>query len=325
MNENAKDTNWISVRNLGIGTVLILTILGIGLLWLIFGRNSQQQLMPPLPSPTPVTQTPKQEPMTKSFTELNDDPLAYLNQSLLVTGEFLPLDKANCKRVVGPDVRWSLTAENLQLDVVGFERVVRLLSPGTTLTVQGIWRFYQGSLGCGKAPPDGSMWYLEVKKIVQPNPLIAESGQTIQVEIRPNQPEIPTIISTLQPENVEPVPTQTATITTSLGTTSPTPTLTDQIIPTQTPLLPEMTPSATAPPSVTNTPPTSTPDLNATAPVSTATSTLIPTETPTNNNPTMTSEAPPAVATATQGTGGGYPGPDGSATPTPTATIDPYP
>jgi hypothetical protein len=325
MNENSEVRNWLSNRYLGIGFVLVLVVLGIGIIWLTIGQNSSRQLMPDIPSPTPLTQTPGQEPITVTFTELNENPLAYLNQPLVVTGDFLPSENNACTRVVGPDIRWSITGDNLQLDVVGFERVVRLLSPGTTLTIQGIWRFYQGSLGCGKAPPQGTMWYLEVRKIVEPNPLIAENGRTIQVEIITNQPELPAFSITPQPGDTQPVATQTALATMPLGTVSPSPTLTDQIIPTQTPQLPaEITPSATLTPSVTDTAPTNTPDSNATVPVSTATSTSMPTATPASNNPTMTPE-PPGVATATLDAGGGYPGPDSTTTPTPTATINPYP
>jgi hypothetical protein len=39
------------------------------------------------------------------------------------------------------------------------------------MTVEGYWRLYEGPLGCGKNAPRAAIWYLEVLRIVEPNPL----------------------------------------------------------------------------------------------------------------------------------------------------------
>lgn len=325
MNDNIEGIRWLSIRNLGIAAVIILIILGISLLWLIFGQDSQNQLMPILPTPTAPTQVVQLEPETVTFTELNDNPLAYLNQSILVSGEFLPVDNIDCKQVVGPDIRWSLAADNLQLDVLGFERIVRLLPAGATMTIQGIWRLYQGPLGCGKAPPPGSMWYLDAKKIIQPNPLVSSGGLPISVEIKTGELELPSIIPTEQPSS-DPVATPSIPATSTAGAIIPTPTIPSQIVPTQTPALPGgVTPSATVTQSPTNVVPSNTPDPIVTTPAPTGIATAVPTQNPEDGTPTMTAEAPPIPATATETNGGGYPGPGGTSTPTPTATVNPYP
>ena len=306
--------------------VIAVAVLAAGSLWLVFGLDTERQLMPMLYSPTPPTYSLQKEPETISFTELNDNPLAYLNQSILVTGDYLPADKTDCSKIVGPDIRWSLTADNLQLDVVGFERIVRLLPVGTTMTVQGIWRLYQGPLGCGKGPPRGSMWYLDAKKIIQPNPLVGEGGQILPVEIKNGTQELPSIILT-NPAAGGSTATilETAVTVTDDDTGMASPIVPGQPIPTQTPGLPGgIKPSATVPQSPTIVVPTNTPDPNATVPTATGSATAVPTDNPGSGTPTLTPETPPLPPTSTRTDGGGYPGP-GPDTPTPTATLVSYP
>jgi hypothetical protein len=305
--------------------VIALIVVGAGSLWLIFGQDAEQQLLPMLPSPTPPTYAPLQEPETVTFTELNDNPLAYLNRSILVKGDYLPLEKVDCLNIVGPHMRWSLTADNLQLDALGFERIVRLLPVGTTMTVQGIWRLYQGPLGCGKGPPPGSMWYLDAKKIIQPNPMISEGSQAIPVEIKNGALELPSLLLTVPVTETESAVNVMTVTAMAEGTINASPTYPGQLIPTATPLQPgEITPTATVSQPPTIVVPTNTPGPNATFPAATGSATAVPTDNPGNNTPTLTPDSPLLPATATE-TIGGYPGPEGTSTPTPTATVNPYP
>ncbi len=326
MNDDAEGVGLSNAIKVALASVIILSVIGAGSLWLIFGQSAENQLKPLLPTPTPPTSLPQQEPETVTFAELNDNPLAYLNNSILVIGDYLPVDQADCLDVVGPDIRWSLTADSLQLDVVGFTRIARLLPAGTNMTVQGIWRLYQGPLGCGKGPPPGSLWYLDAKKIVQPNPLVSEGGQTIPVEIRDSTLGLPQILSTASATENIPTATLMTVTATAEGTILPLPTDPSQLIPTQTPLVPgEITPSPTATLSPTNGVPTNTPDPNVTLPAATDSATAVPTNSPGNGTPTLTPETPPLPPTATKTNGGGYPGPEETLTPTLTATPNPYP
>ena len=309
----------------GLVVVIVLIVVGAGSLWLIFGQDAKHQLMPMLPSPTPPTYGSQLEPETVTFTELNDNPKAYFNQSILVTGDYLPVDKANCFNIVGPDKRWSLTADNLQLDALGFERIVRLLPVGTTMTVQGIWRQYEGPLGCGKGPPRGSMWYLDAKKIIQPNPLISEGSQAILVEIKNGTVDFPSLMLTVRATETESAAAEMTVTAMADGTIIASPTYTGQPVPTETPLLPgNITPSATVPRPPTIVVPTNTPDPNATIPTATGIATAVPTNSPGNTTPTLTPDTPLFPATATETTGG-YPGPGGTSAPGATATPNPYP
>ncbi len=313
MNEIAEGIRGLNLKY-GLVVMIALLAIGVGSLWLIFGQDAEHQLMPMLPTPTQPTSGPRQEAETVTFTELNDNPLAYFNRSILVTGDYLPVDKADCLNIVGPDKRWSLAADNLQLDVLGFERIVRLLPVGTTMTVQGIWRLYQGPLGCGKGPPRGSMWYLDAKKIVQPNPLISEGSRAILVEIKNGTLELPSLVLTVratETRSAEAVMTATAM---AEGTIIASPTYQGQPVPTETPLLPgRITPTVPQTPTLVG--PPNTPDPNAT-PAATGSVTAVPTNNPGNSTPTLTPELPLLPATPTETTGG-YPSPGGTSTPTP--------
>jgi hypothetical protein len=323
MNNSADRIRGLNLKY-GLGAVIALFVIGAVSLWLIFTQDAEQKLMPLLPSPTPPIYLSQQEPETVAFTELNDNPLAFLNRSILVTGDYLPLEKSDCLNVVGPDKRWSLAADNLQLDVLGFEKIVRLLPVGTNMTVQGIWRLYQGPLGCGKGPPRGSMWYLDAKKIIQPNPLISEGSQAIPVEIINGTLELPSLEMTVRATETGPAANVMTVTAMAESTIIATPTFSGQLIPTETPPLPgEITPTATSLQPPTTVGLTNTPDPNATMPVATGNATAVPTSDPGNNPPTLTPDTPLLPATATE-TSGGYLGPEGTATWTPTATPDPY-
>jgi len=305
--------------------IAFLVVVVVTLVWLAIELDIHRQLMPTLPSPTPATTMPDLELSNVSFAELNEDPLSYLNQSILVTGDYLPVDTANCLRYTGPVIRWSLTSENLQLDAVGYERIVRLLPIGTTMTVEGVWRLYQGPLGCGKGPPEGSAWYLDVKKIVLPNPLIGISGQVIRVEIESGDPGLPPILPTDSTAEAAPTATLIGTNATVDGTVQGSPTIPGQLIPTETPSLPgEITPTSTTGQTPTLSAPTATLTPDSTLPVETITTTAVATEDP-FVTPSLTPETPPIPSTATESPGDGYPGPDTTQTPTPTPSPNPYP
>lgn len=275
-------------------------------------------LLPPLATATPVPQLIPGEPAVVSFAELNADPFQYINRRIRVTGDLTFPEQPNCTPYSGPRFVWALVAEQLQLDARNFERVMRQVAPATTLTVEGTWRQYQGPLGCGKGAPRGVAWYLEVQRIIQPNPLYSIDGVVISIENGvPSLPDGSGFTPTITPD--QPIITPGATITpTAVITSTVDPFATPSITPSPTLALPgegtpTLFPTATAtPPAGGTLPSTVTPPAGATP-----TATFIP-----GTTPTLTPELPP-VATATPGTpGSGYPGPP---TATPTATTNPYP
>jgi hypothetical protein len=236
-----------------------------------------------------------------SFPNLAEDPIAYRDQRIQVTGEFTPVTPPDCRPYSGPPIAWSLVSDELQLNAIGFEDVLRLVAPGTTMTVSGIWRAYQGPLGCGKEPEDGTVWYLQVDRIIEPNPLLGTAVPALTFEAGElqgapsdafaTQALPPTLPAEATPE-LPPSPTEDFGVTPepTIEFVEPTPTL-----PT-TPL--ETTPLVTP-----------TPDFGATPDLTLTPGSGTPSGTPGTGTPTV--GAPTATL---QGTG--YPG----GTPTPTAT-----
>jgi hypothetical protein len=157
----------------------VLLLAGLSLLAFSLSARTAQPLYPNLPTFTRIAETVTFEAVSVGFAELNADPAAFQDQRLQVTGEFTPVDPPACLDFNGPHLQWSLVADELQLNAIGFEDVLRLVSPDTELTVTGIWRAYQGPMGCGKEPPDGTVWYLAVDQILKPNPLFGAADPAL--------------------------------------------------------------------------------------------------------------------------------------------------
>lgn len=242
-----------------------------------------------------------------TFPELNAAPESYLNRFIRVSGSYTPQPPLTCLPHNGPDIRWALINDELQLDAIGFEEILRQLPPGTTLTVVGIWRRYQGPYGCGKQPPTNSAWYLEVTQILEPNPLYGAGSVALNTILGPSRtpagPEpSPTPVTEQPTATLEPGTTAVATPTllftptpTTIALTTPTATAAIGTV-TITPTFGTPKPSGT--PTITSSPPPGTPGVTPTV-----------TQTPTSGPIPPTSAATPDP----------YQGP---ATPVPTS---PYP
>jgi hypothetical protein len=196
---------------------VVLLLAGLGLLAFSINGGLAQPLYPNLPTFTPIAGAFVSEATAIGFEELNADPAAQQDRRLQVSGEFTPLEAPTCLDHNGPLIEWSLVADELQLNAVGFEDVLRAVSPGIELTVTGIWRAYQGPVGCGKEPADGTVWYLEVDRIVEPNPLFGSAGPGLTVVAGTQLPNA----SLLDND-----PTSSPGATSNAGGTSPTPTTT---------------------------------------------------------------------------------------------------
>lgn len=284
---------------------ILLVIIGLAFLAYSLSSKDEKPMYPLLPTATNIASTMDYTPAILGFPELNADPTIYRGLRIQVSGAFTPIDAADCLDYSGPNILWSLVAEDLQLNAIGFENLLTFLSPGTEMTVLGIWTAYHGPVGCGKQPPDETVWYLAVERILEPNPLIGINGSSLTMI--PGEP-LPTLspLETSESRTPELTPTNE-----SLLTGTPTPTveslLTIQATPspnlTSLPVTPLLTPGATAGL-------TTTPGLGVTPGV-TPTINLSVTPEPTSGLPGATV---PPLPTSTP-SGPGYPG-----QPTPTAT-----
>lgn len=300
----------ISISLVTIGAV-VLVFFGLAFLAYSLSSKDAQPLYPILPTATLTSVTPDYSPAILTFAELNDDPSLYHGRRIQVSGTFTPIDKPDCLDYTGPLIQWSLVSDELQLNAVGFENLLAFLSPGTEMTVWGIWTAYKGPVGCGKQPPEETVWYLTVERILEPNPLIGING--VILTVIPGEP-LPTFSGIETPEFDTPDLTPTAegaidetptpTIEQPGSTMVATPTLELTILP-GTPLItPGITASATVTPDFGTTPGTTpTIDLTITTEPTAGTpgtsSPPLPTSTPSSGYP------PQSSPTAT--TPSGYP------------------
>ncbi|MCA9998170.1 MAG: hypothetical protein KDE56_20555 [Anaerolineales bacterium] len=299
----------------------ILAVAVLGYLFLSSQTAAQRPLKPPRNTATPNVIAISSQPVIVTFAQLNEDPFALINRAIRVTGSYTPLDLPRCDgSYSGPHIVWALIAEELQLDAHGFEQIMRLVPPGTTLTIEGVWRHYEGPHGCGKEPPTATVWYLEVSRIVQPNPLPLLNGTAVPLDTIATPTFAPTDPAAQATVLVgTPLPTAAGEETDAATTPIPTATAFLTLTPT-----PELSPTVTTTPSP-GPSPTATPSPDPSAsPTPTPTATTpagAPTATPGGNSGAPTSTPLPVQPTNTPGPGGGgYPG-----QPTATATTDPYP
>ncbi len=275
------------------GIILLMLLAFIILLAAQVNRPTTSELKPYRPTPTRHDLLLDNQPILVTFDQLNADPENFLNQRIRVTGDFQLLTPPTCRLYNGPALRWSLIASDLQLDALGYEPIARLIPAGVSLTVEGAWRLYEGPLGCGKAPPTGRAWYLDVTRILQPNPLPLTDGSLFNGSIA-TPLALPTGAPGQQPvdSGSTPIPTSTNAIT-----ATPTPTMT----PTD-----SGTAAATPSPTITTTPAPGT-----TLPTATVRTTSTPTATPTTTGTPGPSPTPaptlPVLPTPTIDVGG-YPG-----------------
>jgi hypothetical protein len=187
--------------------------------------HRQRPLKPLRPSQTAELLLVSNEVNLVTFSELNAAPEAYLNRFIRVSGSYTPQPPPTCLPHNGPDIRWALINGELQLDAVGFETILRELTPGTTLTVVGIWRRYQGPYGCGKQPPTNDAWYLEVTQILEPNPLYGAGAVALNTSLGPTPTPVgpePTLTPVTQQPTATLEPSGTAAVTPTLFTPTPT-------------------------------------------------------------------------------------------------------
>lgn len=237
--------------------------------------------------------------------DLLNSPSNYEGLTVQVTGDYNRLPRLICEgEVHTPPARWSLVSGEVVVQAAGFEAMLRPPAGSTvTLTVEGRWQRWQGPIGCGKDAAQREIWYLDVSRILSPNPIVHVTplpGQVTDVIVgdgstatplpgEPEEPEPPPIgITPLTPGGPEtvtptlggtPGPLETPAVPPTAAT--PTPTLEGVVIITPTPLAtPGLLPGGTET-AVTMTPgttPTTTVTVTATIPGGAGAPTPTPTD-----------------------------------------------
>jgi hypothetical protein len=234
------------------------------------------------------------QPQLVTFSELEADPERYRDTLLRISGVFYHLPPLECFPANGARAEWALVDSGLRLDAVGLESLVHLSAEGIDFTVDGIFRLYEGPVGCGKEPPAATSWYLQALQIIQPNPLIRSE--------RPPGYEVVIVVPTI------PAPIPIPYVTPAPGVTR-TPVLPPTVA--AQPTIPGAATIAAGTPTVTASP------TRVTTPAGSPTAAGTPSPGP-SPTPEPTNGASPTPTTG----GGGYPPPG---TPPPASTPPGYP
>ncbi|HEX6387645.1 MAG TPA: hypothetical protein VF177_23495 [Anaerolineae bacterium] len=235
----------------------------------------------PTPTPFPPTSTPVPtaaggDPISVALSDLAANPEAYEGAYIQLTGQYRRLPRLVCRtdRHSSP-ATWGIAGDDFLAPASGYETQLRALLPeNLTVTVAGVWRQWQGLVGCGKRAVRTQIWYLEGRNILSPSPIA-------QVTLTPTfAGAVATgVAAALDTTTGTPTPTAATAEEPTAEFTEPAPLPTDTL-----PAATAVTPTRQATAAATNTPPTGGTPTTA-GPIGTA-------------SPTPTSSAP-ASATPT--------------------------
>lgn len=141
---------------------------------LMAGCRGRDTLAPtPFPTTGPTPTTAAGGPVVLSVTELLAAPGLYLDTVVQLTGHLRKMPLVVCDSdYYAPPANWGLGEEGLTAAAGGFDEQVRSLLPGDlTMIVEGRWRRWEGTVGCGKQAQRQEVWYLDVGRILSPSPL----------------------------------------------------------------------------------------------------------------------------------------------------------
>jgi hypothetical protein len=233
------------------------------------------------------------------LTYLTTNPETYEGMMVMVNGRYKRRPPIVCSTTLyRSPATWNLVSGETNAFMNGFDGQLRSLLPEEiSMTISGIWRQWNGPVGCGKTSSVQKIWYLEVHEIISPNPIA-------RVTLTPTLPDNGEEIADIgQPEPIEgieetpptddglstaPAPGQSETTTPLVGT--PTPFITNNTSLTTTPTPPSSGDE--------NEPPGDGEGDENETPIATATTdnsgnnTPAPTATPSNNNNPITTPYP---------------------------------
>jgi hypothetical protein len=106
--------------------------------------------------------------------DLASDPAAFEGQRLRMSGQYSSLPVPSCGAALHlSPATWALTESGVLVPAAGLEKVLQALAvEGMTITVEGRWQRWEGSVGCGSAAVASTTWHLQAERIVSPNPLL---------------------------------------------------------------------------------------------------------------------------------------------------------
>jgi hypothetical protein len=118
--------------------------------------------------------------------DLLNSPSQYSGMLVRISGQFRRLPQLVCEgQVHQSPAGWKLTAGELFVQATGFEAMLRPLATSPQIiTVEGLWQRWEGLVGCGADARLQEIWYLDVARLIDPNPIVFGTpapGQPIAV------------------------------------------------------------------------------------------------------------------------------------------------
>jgi hypothetical protein len=151
-------------------------IVNLVLLLLLNGCRSVAEVNTPAPAATPApTILPASFMVVQArLVDLLNNPSHYEGLTVQVTGDYRRLPRLICDgEVYASPATWALVSGDLVVQAAGFEAMLRAPAGSTIpLTVEGRWQRWHGLVGCGKDAAPREIWYLDVSRVVSPNPIV---------------------------------------------------------------------------------------------------------------------------------------------------------
>ncbi len=112
-------------------------------------------------------------PVTVELAEVAESPDSYEGAYIQLSGQYERLPLLVCGSDAHPSpATWQLTTADGTILAGGRESELRRLIPdGLWMTVTGRMTYFEGAVGCGKRAKLQEMWFLDVDKVVSPNPI----------------------------------------------------------------------------------------------------------------------------------------------------------
>lgn len=127
----------------------------------------------PFPTPEPTATIGASGPIALTVPELLNASGVYRDTMVQLTGQLrkAPLIVCDSEYYASP-VSWGLGEEGLTAYARGFDDQVRTLLPNDLImTIEGRWQRWEGTVGCGKQARTQEVWFIDVSRILSPNPL----------------------------------------------------------------------------------------------------------------------------------------------------------
>jgi hypothetical protein len=152
--------------------LLLLLCLG---LWLLVGCSRDDDSLPlPESAPAPTIVPLSGRAAVVRHADLLNSPSQYSGMLVRISGQYRRLPQLICDGdIYRSPAGWKLVAGELLVQAAGFEAALRPLSGSAQeITVEGRWQRWSGLVGCGTEARQQEIWYLEVLRVVAPNPIL---------------------------------------------------------------------------------------------------------------------------------------------------------